>query len=422
LHGTFLGHPVEIGLARLDDPAYDVEVRASGVVGAADLGRELGLPLDGLAEGATPYSLSILFPRAGAADAKPVRIAIDSDLSGLAVHTPPPLGKPAESRRPLSAIIGFPLRDRVQSTGSLGDNVRWSLAFANGARGWDFDRGVVALGGAAPGEPGSRGLHVEGRTPEVDVDEWLDLTRGEGEKPGFGERVRSIDLVVDRLRVIGQHLGRHRFVVNRSALDWAVQLDGEQAVGTISIPYELDGERAIVLDMETLVLPGAEEGAKTATRPLADPRSLPRITVRAGQFSLGNRHLGSLQVDFARTALGLEAASFIAESASFDLGGRAGWIIDESDPAGQRSYLEARLTSSNVERTLAQLDYQPGIESEAMDIRLDVSWSGGPREDFLASLDGNVGVRFGRGQLDDVEPGAGRVFGLMSVVALPRRL
>ncbi len=36
--------------------------------------------------------------------------------------------------------------------------------------------------------------------------------------------------------------------------------------------------------------------------------------------------------------------------------------------------------------------------------------------------DGSVRVEFGTGQLDDVEPGAGRVFGLMSVVALPRRL
>jgi len=31
-------------------------------------------------------------------------------------------------------------------------------------------------------------------------------------------------------------------------------------------------------------------------------------------------------------------------------------------------------------------------------------------------------VRFGSGQLNEVEPGAGRMFGLMSVVALPRRL
>ena len=422
LHGTFLGQPVEVDLARLDDPAYDVAVYAAGTVGAADLGRELNLPIDGLIEGATPYSLSLRFPRAGSAQPAPVEIAIATDLSGMAVHTPPPLGKTAATPRSLSATIRFPVRDRIESAGNLADNVRWSLAFENGAGGWDFDRGVVALGGAAPGEPESRGLHIEGRTPEVDVDEWLDLTRGDGEAPGFGERIRSIDLVVDRLRVVGQHLGRHHFVVNRSALDWAVQLEGEQAVGTISIPYELDGERPILLEMETLVLPGAEEGADTKAQPFADPRGLPRITVSAGQFSLGNRHLGSLQADFARTALGLEARSFIAESASFDIGGSAGWIVDESDPTGQRSYLEAQLTSSDVERTLEQLDYQPGIESEAMDIDFDVSWSGGPREDFLASLDGNVRVHFGTGQLDDVEPGAGRVFGLMSVVALPRRL
>jgi uncharacterized protein YhdP len=37
-------------------------------------------------------------------------------------------------------------------------------------------------------------------------------------------------------------------------------------------------------------------------------------------------------------------------------------------------------------------------------------------------LDGEVDVRFGSGQLEEVEPGAGRVFGLMSIVALPRRL
>lgn len=426
LAGTFLGNPVEIDLSRVEDATspWNVVATASGAFGAADLVRELGVPLDGLVEGSTPYSLSLRFPRTGLETPAPVEIEIESALSGLAIHMPPPLGKAATARSPVSATIAFAARNRIESSGSMADSVRWALAFENSSDGWDFDRGVLAVGGAVPGVPESRGLHIEGRTPEVDVDRWLDLARGDGRGPGVGERIRSIDLVVDRLHVIGQHLDRHRLVVNRSALDWAVQLDGEQAVGMISIPYDLGGERAIVLDMETLVLPGAGEGEDDDVphAPLADPRSLPRISVRAGQFALGERQLGALTADFARTALGLEADSFIAESSSFDLSGSAGWIIDESDPAGQRSYLDARLTSSNVERTLDQLDYQPGIESEAMDIRFDVSWSGGPREDFLSSLDGNVRVRFGTGQLDEVEPGAGRVFGLMSVVALPRRL
>ncbi|MDZ7644827.1 MAG: AsmA-like C-terminal region-containing protein [Woeseiaceae bacterium] len=57
-----------------------------------------------------------------------------------------------------------------------------------------------------------------------------------------------------------------------------------------------------------------------------------------------------------------------------------------------------------------------------MEIGYDVPLADGHGADFLDSLDGNVEVRLGTGQLDEVDPGAGRMFGLLSVVALPRRL
>jgi uncharacterized protein YhdP len=71
---------------------------------------------------------------------------------------------------------------------------------------------------------------------------------------------------------------------------------------------------------------------------------------------------------------------------------------------------------------MRRLNYEPGIEGQDMEIDLDLHWPGGPRQDYMSELDGNVGVRLGSGQLDDVEPGPGRVFGLMSIGALPRRL
>jgi uncharacterized protein YhdP len=71
---------------------------------------------------------------------------------------------------------------------------------------------------------------------------------------------------------------------------------------------------------------------------------------------------------------------------------------------------------------MQRLDYTPGISGDDLTIDFDLSWSGGPREDFMDSMDGDVGVRLGSGQLVEVEPGAGRMFGLMSVAALPRRL
>jgi uncharacterized protein YhdP len=71
---------------------------------------------------------------------------------------------------------------------------------------------------------------------------------------------------------------------------------------------------------------------------------------------------------------------------------------------------------------MRRLDYDPGIVGDDLAMLLDLSWSGGPRGDLLESLDGEVRVRIGTGQLAEVKPGAGRVFGLMSIAALPRRL
>ena len=102
--------------------------------------------------------------------------------------------------------------------------------------------------------------------------------------------------------------------------------------------------------------------------------------------------------------------------------GAGGWRKNDSDPLGSQTSITATLTSTDVVETMRRLNYQPGIVSDDMGILLDLSWSGGPRLDFLETLDGEVEVRLGSGQLDEVDPGAGRVFGLMSVVALPRRL
>jgi uncharacterized protein (TIGR02099 family) len=425
LSGSFLDGPVTIELARADElqEKYSVIATASGSVGAEGLARYFGAPLSELLKGSAAYNATVRFPRAGLPEPTPLSIAVQSRLQGMEVNIPPPIGKSIGEERAVSFSIELPGAGRIRSFGNLADDVRWTLDFRRGDNAWDFDRGAVAVGGASPVQPDIRGLHVEGSTPVLNLDDWLALSRLRGADggPGFAERIRSIDVVVDDLYVIGQHLAQHRVIVERSALDWAVQLEGEHAIGSLSVPYDFGGDRPLTLTMQKLVLPGGDDEEPFEHR-RADPRTLPRITVSAEDFSLGERHLGSLSADFEKTAAGLEAGNIETSSETFAIHGSAGWIADQSDETGQRSYVNARLTSSNVEETLRALDYDVGIQAESLDAQFDVSWSSGPREDFLASLDGTVGVRFGKGQLDEVEPGAGRVFGLMSIVALPRRL
>jgi uncharacterized protein (TIGR02099 family) len=426
LGGTFLGRPVQIELAAApeDLPDFQVVARGRGVIDAEGLTDGLGLPIAGFVEGETDYVVDLLFPRGGNDKPVPFTVRVASELVGLEVGLPEPLMKPAAEAAAISGeIIFVPGGQRIESRGEADGGVSWNVAFTRDAEAWDLERGTLALGGGELAAAETRGLHIRGNVESFRLDEWLRLSRGDAQRTGTADRIRSIDVNVGSLRLLGQHLQDHRVRVDRSARDWLVQFDGAQVTGSVFVPYDFGSDRAVVLDMERLVLPGDDAVAPDASGgEQIDPRTLPPITLKAGEFALGDRFLGSLEIQLARTAEGLVADTFTARDATFGVVGSARWVADATDPSGYRSHFMATLTSTDVMTTMQRLDYAPGIDGDDMTLLFDVSWSGGPRTDMFASLDGDVRVRFGAGQLNEVEPGAGRLFGLMSIVALPRRL
>jgi len=424
LGGQFLGHPVTIDVMNAPDelPEFQVIARAYGEVDSTGLVDELGLPVGGLIEGQTDYSADLLFPRGKQEVPVPFTVRVTSDLIGLSVDLPEPFLKPADEKANVSGDIEFiPGGQRIESHGIADGGLSWQIAFTHDGDIWDLERGTLALGGGDLTAAETRGLHIRGDIDDIRLDDWLRLSRGDAARSGTAERIRSIDVDVASLRVLGQHLRDHHVRVDRSARDWLVQIEGDNVTGSVFVPYDFGSERALVMDMERLVLPGDDESLVDA-KEQALPNTLPPITLTTQEFGLGDRFFGAVDVQFARTGEGLVAESFTAKDETFEIVGNARWVTDESDSLGHRSYLMATVNSTDIATTMQRLAYQPGIVGDDMTMLFDLNWSGGPREDIFDSLNGDVQVRFGAGQLDEIEPGAGRLFGLMSVVALPRRL
>jgi uncharacterized protein (TIGR02099 family) len=428
LGGRFLGEAVSIELmnAPVDEPNFRIVAHATGAATATGLVEDLGVPLAGRLSGRTDYTVDILFPRANPDAPSPLSVRVRSDLRGMRLDLPMPFTKPANEAREFSGELNFmPGGLRIESRGESVGQFAWDIAFIKEADAWDFDRGTLVLGDEPMSEPDVRGLHIRGRAQEVRLEEWLRSSRQDDVQLGAAERVRSIELEIEHLYLLGQHLQDHRVRVDRSARDWLVRIDGEMVTGSVFVPYDFAADRALVLDMERLVLPGddtRDEADPGEDFTPIDPRGLPTISVRTAEFGLGERMFGAVEAEFRRTPDGLIADSIIARDATFEIVGNARWVADANDPSGYRSFMTASLTSSDVDQTMQRLNYQPGIASDDMGILMDLSWSGGPRMNFLSSLDGEVKVRLGSGQLNEVEPGAGRVFGLLSIAALPRRL
>ena len=428
LFGRFLDEPVTLALSRDVTAAggYNVVADVAGQTSALGLISGLNAPLKDVVAGRGNYTARVRFPQAGAVDSLPLRIDVRSDLEGFALNLPAPLAKPADDPLPLELTIEFPESGVITSTAAMGDAVGWIGEFRRAEERWDFDRGTLAFGGEAAEQATLRGLHILGHVEELRVDDWLSRTAGEaGSGIRVGDRIRAIDLTVDDLHAYGQHYRDHRLTVDRGGNRWFVRADGDKLSGDITIPYDFSGQEPITVDMQTMVLPGPATDASPALPSASDdldPRRLPPVSVKVAEFGIGERRLGAVDAEFVRVPEGLRADSVTASDESFEITGSAGWVVDDTAGGVPHSYVKAKLESTNVEQTMDRLSYDAGIEAGDMQLDVDVRWSGAPRRDFLNDLEGSLAVRLGSGQLNEIEPGAGRVFGLMSVVALPRRL
>jgi len=427
LQGQLLGQPVALALSRVEeaDAPYSVILNAVGSTTAAALQEELGVPMDDIASGQTEFDATLRFPNANAPEPGRFDISVRSSLRGLTSSLPAPLTKAADAALPLSFNVNFAADDQIVTSGNIDDSLRWNINLLRRNDRWSFDRGALAAGGEEPETPDVRGLSIHGATDELDLSAWLDVgRRGDGED-SIAANIRSIDLDVQRLLAIGQAFDSHHLEVHRSGRGWVVQVTGPQADGQVTVPYDFATGPAMTLDMRRLILPGAgeDDGADSDGQDgETNPRRLPGINVRADEFGLGARRFGALQANFERTERGLEAQNLTTEDDTFSFRGSAGWIVDPYAATGQRSFVHATLRSNDIATTGQRLDYDPGIIGDELEVAFELGWPGAPRADFLADLSGEVSVTLGEGRLEDVEPGAGRVFGLMSFAALPRRL
>ncbi len=421
LGARFLGEEVKLRIEPGDEPQYFAVATATGTATAAAIIAELGVPLEGLIDGAAPYEARILFPRGAQESQPPFTVRIASSLRGMALNLPAPLAKPADEAMLVRGDIRFmPGGERIESEGMADRDLAWQLEFTRPEDAWELDRGVVKAGGGTIEPAGTRGLHLRGRIPSLRFEEWLAVSRSRDHTTTAAGHIRSMDLVIDDFFALGQHLEDHRLRADRSARDWLVQLEGEDVNGSVFIPYDFGSDRALVIDMERMHLPGDETDDDEPSR--IDPRSLPPITLTAEEFALGSRNLGRVEAVLVRTPGGLAAEKLEAVGPSFSLVGQGTWVADDTEELGSRTAVTATLNSSDVGETLRQLDFAEGVTGRSMGMLFDMSWGGGPRADFLAALDGSVKIRFEDGQLEEVEPGAGRMVGLVSFVALPRRL
>ncbi|HLF10435.1 MAG TPA: AsmA-like C-terminal region-containing protein, partial [Gammaproteobacteria bacterium] len=306
----------------------------------------------------------------------------------------------------------------LDAQGYLGATRRFALQFDAGgqpAEGYVFRRGALRFGGALPEFRLDRGVTVDGSLPVLKVDEWLKLARSSAAPVQWNSAFAGAALEVADFSVFGQQLGSSRISARRRTDDWQIEIDSGRIAGTLLVPAQLDRDPRIVAVMRRLYL-NAGNGA--SLREL-DPRELPGLQLHSDEFAIGSRQLGRLDAEILSDPLGLRLVSFESMSGSFSAEGSGGWFTGAD---GDTTRFAVSLSSSDVAATLEELGFDPVIDAEQAEVTASVFWPGPPSRDWMQHVSGDLALHAETGSLLDVQPGAGRMVGLLSISALPRRL
>jgi len=367
------------------------------------------LPLRRVLQGESDLSVELVKQ-----DNRPIKLTLQSDLTGTSIRLPPPLGKSSAARRPLTLTTWLPEADSIPLTLDYNPfHAVFSLTKNQGAV-----NGRVGINQPPP-PPNRRsrnGIIVAGRLAHLELLPWLDALHDRALGKFDSLSLKTLDLEVGHLMADKQDLGSYRLRAQWTDERWEGQLGTPFGAGKWwSSPdlTQLD-IRFESLDFDTL----SELGASTpTTSPSLSFALWPAIHMNASRVDYKNRNIGALQLrGIPQRQKLLFDLKLAAPTHQLEASGT--W---QTNPQVQ-TRLQGRFTSPALADFLNRINHPTALADTPAQIDFDLHWPASPPQFSLKQLNGYVKLDLGPGRWLDVEPGAGRLFGLLYLGTLQRRL
>ncbi len=411
---SLLGAPLLINAVTRGDGT--VAITADGTLNIASLRKSIDHPLLEHLSGSAPWHGNVLVRK------RTAEVQIESSLRGIASSLPEPFNKTAGDALPLrferSSRSEAPRAGTAGPAGAESDVVRLSLERALNAQivrrhaadgKTSVERGAIGIGSAElPGLPPA-GIALSGNLRSFNLDFWRRLGRG-GDN-GAPPPIASVLLRAAELTAFDRSFNDVLLRAARQDDTWQAQVDSREASGDIS--WKAQGRGRLRARLKQLVLNEPQPGkAIIAEEPL---RELPGLDVVAESLVLRDRKLGRLELQAVNEANAwrIDKLALANSDGSFQADGI--W-------KGGGTQINFKLDVGDIGRMLERLGYADAVKRGTARLEGTASWNGAPTQIDFATLDGNLEVEAARGQFNKLEPGVGRLLGILSLQSLPRRI
>lgn len=367
---------------------------------------------------------------------------VRSDLVGLTSYLPTPLNKNANDKLPLNIekkqalngelftvnvgqILAAKINNRVEQKQSQLENI--NLRFSQGSS------GIESSSSAADASPlnNAKGVYIRGDLDYLDLDAWRNVYKDlfpANKSSGNALPVQKIAVKINTLDAFDRRFNQLKLSNKANKDGFIAAVDSREIAGDLEWQNQQNGK--LIGRLSYLSIP---ESAPTRINlnPLL-PESLknnantklsqnyPAIDLIANQFNFKGKPMGGLELSAAPHDNSWNIEKFKLVNPDSTLSANGVWANVYSGSPTTRFNVDWDFV--DLGKTLDRLGYPGTIKDGKGDLKGQLSWAGSPHEFDILALGGNLKFEVKQGQVLQVQPGVGRLLGLVTLQSLPRRL
>lgn len=407
-----LGGPAQFTLRSGADKL--LRVNASGIITDAGI-REIAsnLLIDNL-QGSTQWSGEITVR-------KPmVDVSLRSNLVGMAINLPPPFNKTSEQE------INFTLDKKQLTSTSDSININYGklvsakMMRTEQAGKLAIERGDIGVNMAAV-LPSENGLSLHAKLDHLNADEWIALFNNPNKNTDENAvLIDKADLKFETMEIFGRTLNNIQLIARPNIDGLNMDINSREIIGNAT--WGKAGNGKIIARLKNLTIPNEDN---VPIKPVAKreikklPNGYPAVDVIAESFQLGNKKLGTLELNAFENGDNWDIQKLLITNPDSTLTAEGSWHNWTRSP---NTNLKFTLAINNIGNTLKRFGQPDAVKGGEAEFTGELRWAGSPHEFDTNSLNGNFVFNAEKGQFLKVQPGLGRLFGLISLQSLPRRL
>ena len=199
---------------------------------------------------------------------------------------------------------------------------------------------------------------------------------------------------------------------------WTAELKSREMTGRFD--WSGEGKGRLAGRIAQLVLPASTAPAATAGgSALADEvDELPALDLTFDRFVFGERDFGSVRIVAENTG-NLWHATIDVQNADVTLNADGRWRRGTDAPETQ---VDFKLKAGSIENTLKRIGYPNAVRRGSATLEGKLTWDAAPVSPDIPTLAGSIRFEARDGQFAKLEPGVGRLLGVISLQSLPRRI